>query len=251
MTDITPPLDLAQLQALHALFVRTAAHALRTPLQSLQGFAELLEPSLPPTLAEHYISFIKRDAAYLAGVVDDLALRHELAQGPVILFPTVVEVGPFLHEAACTFEARLPDCLVAIEYSEDLPALYADREHLFHIVFTLLRNAERCRPDTGHLGGLTVCARHEVGARQVVFVVEDDGLRIPIEYNEAIFEPFAALPPALGRPRLGIGLGLCVARAVARQMGGNLYLAPKANCSGQHGNAFVLTMPVAEERGEP
>ncbi|MCC6190625.1 MAG: HAMP domain-containing histidine kinase [Anaerolineales bacterium] len=251
MTDITPPLDLAQLREQHALFVRTAAHALRTPLQSLQGFAELLEPGLPPALAEHYISFIKREAAYLAGVVDDLALRHELAQGPLMLFPTVVEVGAFLHEAACTFEARLPDCLVAIEYAEDLPTVHADREHLLHIVFTLLRNAERCRPDRGDLGGLTVCAHHEPGARQVVFVVEDDGLRIPTEYSEAMFEPFARLPPALGRPRLGIGLGLFVARAVARQMGGDLYLASGGNCSGQFGNAFVLTMPVVERQVEP
>ncbi len=251
MTDTTPPLDLVQLREQHALFVRTAAHALRTPLQSLQGFAELLEPGLAPALAEHYISFIKREAAYLAGVVDDLALRHELAQGPLVHFPTVVEVGPFLHEAACTFEARLPDCLVAIEYAEDIPAVYADRQHLFQIVFTLLRNAERCRPDSGYLGGLTVCAGHEAGARQVVFVVEDDGLRIPTEYGEAIFEPFAILPPALGRPRLGIGLGLYVGRAIAHQMGGELYLAPSANCSSQHGNAFVLTMPVAEGRGEP
>jgi two-component system OmpR family sensor kinase len=248
MNAIDPQLELAQLREQQAQFVRTAAHALRTPLQSLQGFAELLEPGLPPALAEHYVDFIKRDVTYLAGLVDDLCLRNELAQGPLVLFPIKLDVGEFLHELARTFEARFPDCLVALEYAEGLPPIYADQERLFHLLFTLLRNAERCRPDRSQFGGLDLRARLESGLRQVVFEIVDAGLGIPAEYREAIFDPFAELPPELGRPRLGIGLGLYVAREVTRQMGGDLSLTARSNGVGQYGNSFVLGMPMFDKQ---
>ncbi|MEP7356919.1 MAG: HAMP domain-containing sensor histidine kinase [Anaerolineales bacterium] len=248
MDAINPYPDLTRLREQHSLFVRTAAHALRTPLQSLQGFAELLEPGLSPALVEHYVSFIKRDATYLAGVVDDLCLRNELAQGPLVLFPTRVDVAQILHELARTFEARFPDSLVALEYTEGIPAVYADEERLFHLLFTLLRNAERCRPDRSQFGGLEVRTHFESGLRQVVFAVEDAGLGIPAEYREAIFDPFAELPTELGRPRLGIGLGLYVAREVTRQMGGDLWLTPRSNGVGQYSNLFVLGVPMFDEQ---
>src|ERR1700694_618111 len=116
-TDACAELD--QLRQQQAIFLRTIAHALRTPLQSLQGFAELLEPGLSPAQVDHYVSFIKRDTAYLAGIVDDLCLRYELERGPLLLFPAVVEVGSILTELAQTFEAAVPDCLVMLDYSDD------------------------------------------------------------------------------------------------------------------------------------
>lgn len=246
MIDPDSQQALEQLQREHALFLRTAAHSLRTPLQSLLGFAELLEPGLPPALADHYIGFIKRDAVYLAGVVDDLCLRDELARGPLSLFPVVVEVEPMLGNLARAFEARLPDCLIVLDYPDSLPAVYADVDRLCHVLWTLLRNAERCRPEPGRLGALSVSVRHVVEERRVVFSVRDDGVRIPAGQVLALFEPLAHLPIELGRPRLGIGLGLHVAREVARQMGGNLWLAPETGADSQYGNDFLLALPVFE-----
>ncbi len=239
-----------ELDALHALrqehaaFLRVIAHALRTPLQSLQGFAEMLEPGLPPAQVEHYLSFIRRDTAHLAAVVDDLCLRHELERGALVLFPAAIDVGALLSEVAGSFEARLPDCVVGFEYADDLPAAFADPDRLLHILGTLLLNVERCRPNPGGPGWLAISAQHDPGAHQVVFVVDDDGPRVPTEFAAALFEPFPSLPAALGRPRHGIGLGLYAAREVARQMGGDLWLAPRAELSGrQFGNTFVVRVP--------
>lgn len=230
-----------------ATFLRTVAHALRTPLQSLQGFAEMLEPGLPPEKVEHYLSFIKRDTAHLAAVVDDLCLRYELERGALVLFPAAIDVGSLLAELARAFEARLPDCLVSLEYAEDLPPAYADPDRLLHLLGTLLRNAERCRPDPGRPGWLTIRAQYDPSTRTVMFVVDDDGQRVPAEFASEMFDPFPRLPAALGRPRLGVGLGLYVAREVARQMGGDLCLAPASAPSGQQfGNTFVLSVPAFE-----
>ncbi|HLY29019.1 MAG TPA: HAMP domain-containing sensor histidine kinase [Aggregatilineales bacterium] len=236
-----------QLRQQQAIFLRTVAHALRTPLQSLQGFAELLEPGLSPAQVDHYIGFIKRDTAYITAIVDDLCLRYELERGPVHLFPAVVEVGSLLTELAQAFEATVPDCLVMLDYSDDAPALFADRDRLLHALWTLLRNAERCRPDPSHPGCAVVLARLVAPSRRIEFVVEDDGLVIPPECAAALFEPLAELPTVLGRPRLGVGLGLFVAREVARQMGGDLWLEYTHAIAGrQRGNTFILSVPVFE-----
>jgi two-component system aerobic respiration control sensor histidine kinase ArcB len=228
----------------HVAFLRVVAHALRTPLQSLQGFAEMLEPGLPPAQVEHYLSFIKRDTAHLAAVVDDLCLRHELERDALVLFPAAIDVGALLAELAGSFEARLPDCVVGLEYADDLPAAFADPDRLLHILGTLLLNAERCRPNPGGPGWLTMGARHDPAARQIVFVVDDDGPRVPAAYALALFDPFPVLPAVLGRPRHGIGLGLYAAREVARQMGGDLCLSPGTETSGRKfGNTFVVRVP--------
>jgi len=228
-------------------FLRTIAHALRTPMQSLQGFAELLEPGLPPAQVEHYVAFIKRDAAYLAAVVDDLCLRHELASGKLLLFPTAIDVGNLLAELARQFEAQMPDCVVSLEYADDLPPAFADPDRLLHLLGTLLRNAARCRPDPDGPVWLTMRAQCELGDRQVMFIVEDDGQQVPPEYASALFDPLPQLPAALGRPRLGVGLGLYVAREVARQMGGDLRLAgTPVPTDRQFGNTFVMHVPTFE-----
>ncbi|MCC7362679.1 MAG: HAMP domain-containing histidine kinase [Anaerolineales bacterium] len=239
--------DLETIRTEQAAFLRTIAHALRTPMQSLQGFAELLEPGLPPAQVEHYVGFIKRDATHLAAIVDDLCLRHELASGKLLLFPTAIDVGSLLAELARQFEAQMPDCVVSLEYDGELPSAFADPDRLLHLLGTLLRNAARCRPDLDGPLWLTIRAQYDQSDRQVVFIVEDDGPQVPPEYASALFEPLPQLPAALGRPRLGVGLGLYVAREVARHMGGDLRLAINpAPTDRPFGNTFVMRVPTFE-----
>src|SRR3972149_1754423 len=64
----------ATLLEAQAQFLRAVAHELRTPLQSIQGFAELIEPQMLPAKLARYLGIIQHDAARLAAVVDDLSL---------------------------------------------------------------------------------------------------------------------------------------------------------------------------------
>ena len=239
--------DVETIRAEQAAFLRTIAHSLRTPLQSLQGFAELLEPGLPMAQVEHYVGFIKRDAAHLAAVVDDLCLRHELASGKLLLFPIAIDVGNLLAELARQFEAQMPDCVVSLEYTDELPPAFADPDRLLHLLGTLLRNAARCRPDSDGPVWLTMRAQYDQGDRQIIFSLDDDCPQVSPEYASALFEPLPQLPAALGRTRLGMGLGLYVARAVARHMGGAPRLAINAvPTDRQFGNTFVMRVPTFE-----
>ena len=245
--------ELVELRQRYALFIRAAVHELRTPLQSIQGFAELLEPGLPPKKITHYLRLIKQDSSRLVAFVDDLSLMSELENGTLVFSPGVLEVEPLLRELAQALEARYPDCSVLLEYSPDrLPAIYADRKYLRQVLWPLLHNASHSSPRGRRSICLAVQPRwdaHSCGWLELS--VEDDGPQIPARYREAIFEPLTELSKGLKHPRFGLGLGLYVARRIARMMGGDLWIEiPVRGMVGarkkkQKGNLFVVRMLIA------
>lgn len=240
-------------------FMRAATHELRTPLQSIQGFVELLEPGLAREKMEHYLSIIRRDTSRLVAVVEDISQRNALEHDQLGLKPVPFSVEQLLGELSRELEVAYPDRFVVVKCSTDLPWVYVDPERLRQVLWTLLNNAARYSPAGGYRP-IQLVVR---GCRgQVEFAVHDDGPPIPPEYCEAIFESLAELPRVLGkRPRFGLGLGLYVAREIARRLGGDLWVEEtrkphlrKTNARGKRakapfrrGNIFVLSVPAAKE----
>ena len=244
---------LAELRQRYALFIRATAHELRTPLQSIQGFAELLGPGLPPKKIAQYFSLIKRDTSRLVAVVDNLSLMSEVENGTLVFSPSVLEVEPLLRELAQALEPRYPDCSVMLEYSLDcLPAIYANEKYLRQVLWSLLYYAGHSSPRVRRSVCLSIQPHWDAySCGWLKFSVEDDSPRIPARYREAIFEPLAELSKGLKHPRFGLGLGLYVARRIARMMGGDLWIEiPVRGMVGarkkkQKGNLFVVRMPIA------
>lgn len=234
--------NLAILREQHALFLRAAAHELRTPLQPLQGLAELAEAGQSAEQLAANLEVIKRETARLGAVVDDISLRTELASGTLIISPLVFSPESLLEELARTLEHYYPNQL-EIEYT-DLPCVMADSGHLRRILWMLLHNALRYSP-TNDLICLSV--QPHCDEKRLCFCVSDSASRIPRKYREAIFEPLVEMPRLLKRPRFGLGLGLHVAREIARRMGGDLILQPRPSQNGRYarfGNTFVLSLPL-------
>ncbi len=242
--DSAGPLD--KLRREHALFVRAATHELRTPLQSIQGFAELLEPGLPPAKIEQYLNIIKRDTARLAAMIDDISLRSQIENNTLWLNPAAFEVEPLLAELSRQLEAYYPEHLVQVVQPAALPLVHADLESLRYILWTLLCNAARYSPAGRRALRLGASASRD--DRWLLFSVRDAAPRIRPAYRQALFEPLPEMPKALQRPRFGLGLGLYVARESARRMGGDLWLtAPRTATTQSRGNVFVLRRPAAEK----
>jgi two-component system sensor histidine kinase/response regulator len=100
--------ELSALRHRHALFIRAAAHELRTPLQPLQGLAELMEAGQPLELLTANLETIKRETARLVAVVDDLSLRSELEADTLLIAPTPFYPESLLEELARTMESYYP-----------------------------------------------------------------------------------------------------------------------------------------------
>lgn len=220
-------------------------HELRTPLQSIQGFAELLGPNLDPERLHRYLRIIQTEAERLEAVVDDLSQRSRISLGALDLHRVAIAVQPFLAQLCRDFELQYPGWHVALQAGARLPDVLADLEHLRQVLWTLLRNAGRYSMDTAD-STVRLIAHTSAPSSNVRFIVMDTGARIPVAYREVIFEPSPRLARPVGsRPRSGLGTGLYVARELARRMGGDLTLASSPRNQG--GNAFVLSVPVASD----
>jgi signal transduction histidine kinase len=222
-------------------FMWTTAHELRNPAQTVLGLSEMIEvEDLPDPIGQVLVN-IRRDAARLAGVVDDLYFRAEIEAGTLHVNRVRFSLNELLEELFSTVERMYPDH-VEMQYGP-LPLVYADADHVRKILFNLLLNALRCSGvEDGRL--VRLAASVETIRQNVDISVGDLAPRIPPEYCDTLFEPSAELPVELGRPRFGLGLGLYAGRFIARKMGGDLSIS---RVDGESpGNVFVLSLPVAE-----
>jgi signal transduction histidine kinase len=242
--------ELVALRETFATFIRITAHEMRTPLQTIHGFARFLTPGLAPAEFEHYLDHIQQDTDRLMAMVDDLGWRSQLESGALEIKPVACDVEPLLLALSQEVERGYRDRYVEMTYAE-LPPVHADPDRLRDVLRTLLRNAARfspkgCQP-------IRLVARPLPAHGHMEFIVRDLGVRIMERYREKIFEPVAVLPRYLGRPRYGLGLGLYVAREFARRMNGDLWLRctararNRANGKKPVGNEFVLRVPLASQ----
>jgi signal transduction histidine kinase len=222
-----------------AEMMRTVVHELRTPLQTIHGFAHLLEQSLPTEEFDQALTLIRQDSSRLIAMLDDLGWRTRLDADELTLTRELVALGPLLVNLSQEFERQFPDHFLVLRASDQLQAV-ADPNRAWDVIWALVRYAARNAPP----GPITVSARRM--RTGVVLRVHDRGRRVPARYAEAIFLERAPVPRGWGWPALGLGLGLYVGRVFARRMGGDLQVEP-AGARGAHmGNAFVLTLPAGQ-----
>ncbi|HET9613301.1 MAG TPA: HAMP domain-containing sensor histidine kinase [Candidatus Limnocylindrales bacterium] len=223
-------------EAERATFVSTVAHELRTPLTGLRGYLELiLEGQVPDRDTE--LEFLDRSRSIVGSMSDlvgDLLELSRLESGTVEL-----DRGPFsIAEALSQVAASLLPIAVGrgIRLTTTLPsrlrAAMGDRRRVEQIVTNLAANALKFGAEGGH-----VEIEGEARGLAPVVVVRDDGSGIPAEDRSRIFERFHRMA---AHERIdGTGLGLPIARDLARRMGGDLDVASVPGS----GSAFVLVLP--------
>ncbi len=231
--------ELATLRARDAertTFVSTVAHELRTPLTGLRGYLELiLGGQVPdPTIEREFLERSRAIVGSMGDLVDDLLELSRLESGTVNL-----EIGPFsIAEAGGQVAANLLPIAIdrGIRMTTGLPprlrVATGDRRRVEQILTNLTANALKFTPAGG-----SVEIEGSVDGLVAVLVVRDDGEGIPADERARIFERFQRMA---GHERVtGTGLGLPIARDLARQMDGDLDVASVLGA----GSAFVLVLP--------
>lgn len=221
--------DLAESDRLAALGRASAgiAHEVRTPLGSIQGAAEILAEDFPEGHPRRpYLEILLEECRRMGRVVEDfLSLGR-----PISLHRCEVDLGEAAREVASALSAEASGRGVAL--TVDPPAgplrLLADPDRLRQLLVNLTMNALAVSP-----AGTAVTLRPLGGEGAAVLEVLDRGPGVPPEERGRIFEPFYSRRPD------GTGLGLAVARLVARAHGGEL------RCEGREGGGarFVLSLP--------
>lgn len=224
-------------------FLSVASHELRTPLTPLKGFASLtlqrLEQSEGPVDRDWLLKAMRsmsRQTDRLARLVDDLLDTARIQSGRFDLHCKPVDLMPVVHEVLERFEVRGSEGL-RFHLEAPVGPLEGvwDAARLDQVITNLLSNAVRYSPQGG-----TVSISFAVNPSQVELRVKDQGIGIPAESLQRLFQPFSRASNATSRHFGGLGLGLFICREIVERHGGSIW----AESGGaQQGSCFHVSLP--------
>jgi PAS domain S-box-containing protein len=244
-------------EASHAksLFVASVSHEVRSPVNSLLGYLQLMRREIAGPLPEPYraqLARMEKIGNHLVGVLDDVldqsrleSGRFEVRQSPGRL-GTVIDSAMSMVEPLAAAKGLTLSNAVA-EYGADV-TYFGDEHRVRQILVNLLTNGIKFTPERGRVqisAGLAETPSPEaVLAAEGPWVyvrVEDNGPGIAPERVEAVFEPFERAEEKTPQGE-GSGLGLSISRRLARLMHGDLTLRSEPG----HGSQFLLWLPARD-----
>jgi signal transduction histidine kinase/CheY-like chemotaxis protein len=202
-------------------FLSQLGHEIRTPMSGITGMAQLLAGTTLDSTQRGYLELMQRAAGSLVGLVDRLLDFSSLENGPVNLQPEPLDLRALLDDVLAGGWPRALDkqLLLECQLAPDLPRwVRADPVRLRQVVASLLDNALEFTT----VGQVVLSARTDLEG--LVIEVADTGVGIAPELQPTVFAPFVRGDISLARRQGGIGLGLAVAHALVRAMGGRITL---------------------------
>jgi len=238
-------------------FLATMSHEIRTPIQAVMGYTDLLGMELagPLTTRQHeYLARVRASSMHLLGIVDEVLDFSRLDAGRTHARRAAIRLGiPVEHAIqmvqvqAETKGVHLADAVSG--FAADVPC-WGDEDRVRQVLVVLLSNATKFTPPGGRITVSAGTAQQPPAGTRLegpgpwAYVrVEDTGPGIPPDRLAAIFEPFEQADMTHTRQHGGAGLGLAIARRLARLMDGELSVHSEQGV----GTRFFLWLPAAAE----
>ena len=221
-------------------FVSNVSHELKTPLTTLRLYAEMLAEGRVPDEARrrHYLDVMVAETARLTRLVNNMLDFSRIEQGRRTYALENLDLAAWLPEFADAHRPRLAEAGLKLEttIAGEPVVARADRDAVEQAVLNLLDNAAKYAAAGGEV-------RVALGSRdgKATLDVLDRGPGVPVQLREKVFEKFYRTDDSLTTRVPGSGLGLSIARRLARDMGGDLVCLPR---EGQ-GGCFRLTLALA------
>jgi len=231
---------LRDLDALKSSFVHTVSHELKTPLTAILGGAEILlyDESLDDDTRE-IVEIVEEGGQRLKRLITDLLDLSTLESGQVDLNEDQHGLGKMIKETMDLLANR-GNCELAHDWPEDLPHIIFDRAKLTQVMENLISNAIKYSPDGG-----TVTVTIEItddNHQQVA--VRDQGLGIPEDQREQVFDKFFRVDSSSTAEIEGTGLGLSITKHIIEMHGGEIWVESTLG----EGSAFIFKLPIRQEQ---
>jgi PAS domain S-box-containing protein len=221
-------------------FLAVMSHELRTPLNAIMGYADLMLMGVPRPLPDELRKHVDRicsSARSLLQLIDSILTYTRMEAGREEVSLEKVKLGRFIDEISAvgkplTAEKHLE---FKVDVSEASDVVQIDHPKVRQVVLDLVTNAVKFT----ERGSITLTVRTTDG--KLRFVVRDTGKGVAPDNIDRIFEPFWQVERANIRSAGGAGLGLSVARKLARLMGGDVTVESAPG----KGATFTLELPLA------
>jgi signal transduction histidine kinase len=233
--------SLRKASELKTRFLANVSHELRTPLASILSLARLLLDHADGELSseqERQVSFILRSAQDLAGMVNELLDLARIEAGRELVRPEEFDLADLFASLRGMLRPLLPEgspVALIIDDVDDLPRMVTDEGKLAQVLRNLLSNALKFT-ERGEVRLKATQGLHGT----IAFSVADTGIGIEERHILRIFEEFGQVEGPLQRRTKGTGLGLPLARKLARLLGGEIDVQSEPGV----GSTFTATIPI-------
>lgn len=219
---------LLELDQLKTEFLARVSHDLRTPLNSIIGFSDLITGEVGGRMNKKHAEFIaaiNRNGHALLAMINELLDLSSLESGHVQLRPEPVSLQTLLDDLKAATAPVLENAGVTAVWPDPKHLIgktaVVDRRRIVQVLVNLVDNARKFTPRGG-----TVTVAMDSDAREAHLVVADTGPGIPTSECDRIFAPYYQRPTnsGLGAVGHGVGLGLAIVKSIVEHHGGRIAL---------------------------
>lgn len=241
--DVT---ELRNVERMKTDFVTTVSHELRTPLTSIKGFVRTLleDPDggyYDQTTRLEFYNIIDSECDRLIRLISDLLNVSRIERGlPLHMNYSQVHVAALIEQCLAFHRGYTTHHELVTDTEPDLVPIEADRDKLDQVLSNLISNAIKYSPDGG-----VITVKVSDGGSTLKFAVSDQGLGIPPEHIEKVFQRFHRVHSGDSQRVGGTGIGLFLTKSLVEAHGGTIY----ADSTVGEGSTFHFTIPKAPPIG--
>ena len=216
---------------LKSAFLANMSHEIRTPLNAIVGFSSLLEEAEDAEEKHLYATIIEENNKLLLQLISDILDLSKIEAGTFDIIPEQVDAQQLCNELLQSMQVRATE-QVEILLAPELPELTftSDKNRLYQVLLNFVTNALKFTSE----GSIVIDYR--INGNEVRFSVQDTGMGIEPEKQEAIFTRFVKLNNFIA----GTGLGLPLCQSIVTQLGGKIGVESEPG----KGSCFWFTLPI-------
>ena len=235
--------ELKKMDHLKDEFISTVTHEMRTPITSIRAFSEILQdyPDLTSEEKNQFLSTITKEADRMERLIHQVLDLEKFESGKLILQLQPVRLNAVIQDALESVSQVVKERSIALQLdlSPSLPPIEADPDRLTQVILNLVSNAVKfCDADHGLI---QISSYHATDHVRVD--VMDNGVGVPPESQEMIFEGFFQAENQTTRKPVGSGLGLTISKKIVEYHRGHLWVE---STLGQ-GARFSFTLPTVHQ----
>lgn len=230
---------LSSLNKMKSNFVATISHEFRTPLTSIKAYCETLNKnaeSIDRQILKEFLKVIEEESTRLMTLIEDILDFSQMESGAVRFERTACNLNEIMTVAANELEKNFESKRITLETR--LPAtqvkIRAERDLMKQLVINLLHNASKFTPEGGKVW---IKLEDEVVSARII--VEDNGIGIPEDQLDKIFDHFHQVDGSTTRRHGGTGIGLAICKNIVEWHDGRIWVE---NVAGK-GARFVVVVP--------
>ena len=216
---------------LKSAFLANMSHEIRTPLNAIVGFSSMLEEAEDQEEKHQYITIIEDNNKLLLQLISDILDLSKIEAGTFDIIPERVNANQLCNDLFQAMQMKTSP-QVELRLKDNLPELTftSDKNRLYQVLLNFVTNALKFTSE----GNITI--DYQIDGNEVKFSVQDTGMGIEPEKQEAIFTRFVKLNSFIP----GTGLGLPICQSIVTQLGGKIGVESEPG----RGACFWFTHPI-------